>query len=72
MAEEQLMIADVYVLRNAIDGERSEHCENSGNGHRVRRRDTRAGTVSLNVPEAILQSSIALWTYVRTYQGVST
>ena len=51
MAAGLLMDADVDVLCNASYGERSEDRLNSRNGHRVRRRDTRAGTISLEVPK---------------------
>ena len=51
MAAELLMDADVDVLCNASYGERSEDRLNSRNGHRVRRWDTRAGTISLEVPK---------------------
>ncbi len=51
MAAELLMDADVDVLCNAGYGERSEDRENSRNGHRARRWDTRAGTISLDVPK---------------------
>lgn len=51
MAAELLMDADVDVICNAGYGERSEDRENSRNGHRVRRWDTRAGTISLDVPK---------------------
>jgi transposase-like protein len=51
MAAELLMDADVDVLCNAGYGERSENRENSRNGHRERRWDTRAGTISLDVPK---------------------
>jgi transposase-like protein len=51
MAAELLMDADVDVLCNAGYGERSDDRENSRNGHRARRWDTRAGTISLDVPK---------------------
>ena len=51
MAAELLMDADVDVLCNAAYGERTEARENSRNGHRERRWDTRAGTISLDVPK---------------------
>jgi transposase-like protein len=50
MAAELLMDADVDVLCNAGYGERSEARVNSRNGHRDRRWDTRAGTITLDVP----------------------
>jgi putative transposase len=51
MAAELLMDADVDVLCNAGYGERTADRENSRNGHRERRWDTRAGTISLDVPK---------------------
>ena len=51
MAAELLMDADVDVLCNAGYGERSDDRVNSRNGHRERRWDTRAGTISLDVPK---------------------
>jgi transposase-like protein len=51
MAAELLMDADVDVLCNAGYGERTDARENSRNGHRERRWDTRAGTISLDVPK---------------------
>lgn len=51
MAAELLMDADVDVLCNASYGERSPERVNSRNGHRERRWDTRAGTISLEVPK---------------------
>ncbi len=51
MAAELLMDADVGVLCNASYGERSEDRVNSRNGHRERRWDTRAGTITLDVPK---------------------
>lgn len=51
MAAELLMDADVDVLCNAGYGERSEARVNSRNGHRERRWDTRAGTITLDVPK---------------------
>jgi len=51
MAAELLMDADVDVLCNAGYGERTDARENSRNGHRGRRWDTRAGTISLDVPK---------------------
>ena len=51
MAAELLMDADVDVLCNAGYGERSEDRVNSRNGHRERRWDTRAGTITLEVPK---------------------
>lgn len=51
MAAELLMDADVDVLCNAGYGERSEDRLNRRNGHRERRWDTRAGTISLDIPK---------------------
>ena len=51
MAAELLMDADVDVLCNASYGERTDARENSRNGHRERRWDTRAGTITLDVPK---------------------
>jgi putative transposase len=51
MAAELLMDADVDLLCNAGYGERSENRVNSRNGHRVRRWDTRAGTINLEIPK---------------------
>jgi transposase-like protein len=51
MAAELLMDADVDVLCNASYGERSPDRVNSRNGHRERRWDTRAGTITLDVPK---------------------
>lgn len=51
MAAELLMDADVDVLCNASYGERTEARVNSRNGHRERRWDTRAGTITLEVPK---------------------
>ena len=51
MAAELLMDADVDLLCNASYGERSDERLNSRNGHRERRWDTRAGTISLDVPK---------------------
>jgi transposase-like protein len=51
MAAELLMDADVDVLCNAGYGERSDDRVNSRNGHRERRWDTRAGTISLDIPK---------------------
>jgi len=51
MAAELLMDAEVDVLCGAGYGERSEARVNSRNGHRRRRWDTRAGTVTLDVPK---------------------
>ena len=51
MAAELLMDADVDVLCNAGYGERSDDRLNSRNGHRERRWDTRAGTISLDIPK---------------------
>lgn len=51
MAAELLMDADVDVLCNAGYGERSNDRLNSRNGHRERRWDTRAGTISLDIPK---------------------
>jgi putative transposase len=51
MAAELLMDAEVDGLCGASYGERSENRINSRNGHRQRRWDTRAGTVSLEVPK---------------------
>jgi len=52
MAAELLMDADVDVLCHAGYGERSDDRVNSRNGHRERRWDTRAGTISLDIPKA--------------------
>ncbi len=51
MAAELLMDAEVDVVSNAGDGERTEAQVNSWNGHRDRRRDTRAGTITLAIPK---------------------
>jgi transposase-like protein len=51
MAAELLMDADVDMLCNAGYGERSDERVNSRNGHRQRRWDTRAGTISLEIPK---------------------
>ncbi len=51
MAAELLMDADVDVLCGAGYGERSIERVNSRNGHRVRRWDTRAGTINLEIPK---------------------
>ncbi len=51
MAAELLMDAEVDVLCGAGYGERSEARLNSRNGHRMRRWDTRAGTVELEIPK---------------------
>lgn len=51
MAAELLMDADVDVLCNADYGERTEERLNSRNGHRKRRWDTRAGTITLEIPK---------------------
>jgi len=51
MAAELLMDADVDVLCNASYGERTDARVNSRNGHRERRWDTRAGTITLEVPK---------------------
>ena len=51
MAAELLMDADVDVICNAGYNERSDDRLNSRNGHRARRWDTRAGTISLDIPK---------------------
>ena len=51
MAAELLMDADVDAICNAGYGERTPDRLNSRNGHRLRRWDTRAGTVTLEVPK---------------------
>jgi transposase-like protein len=51
MAAELLMDADVDVICNAGYNERSDDRQNSRNGHRARRWDTRAGTISLDIPK---------------------
>ena len=51
MAAELLMDADVDVLCNAGYGERTGERLNSRNGHRKRRWDTRAGTITLEIPK---------------------
>jgi putative transposase len=51
MAAELLMDAEVDVLCGAGYGERSDARVNSRNGHRERRWDTRAGTITLEVPK---------------------
>jgi transposase-like protein len=51
MAAELLMDCEVDVLCNAGYGERSDDRINSRNGHRERRWDTRAGTISLDIPK---------------------
>src|ERR1700691_1493433 len=51
MAAELLMDADVDLLCGAGYGERSENRVNCRNGHRVRRWDTRAGTINLEIPK---------------------
>ena len=48
---ELLMDAEVDVLCNAGYGERTEARVNSRNGHRDRRWDTRAGTITLEIPK---------------------
>ncbi len=51
VAAELLMDAEVDVLCGAGYGERSETRVNSRNGHRPRRWDTRAGTITLDIPK---------------------
>ena len=51
MAAELLMDADVDAICGAGYGERSEARVNSRNGHRERRWDTRAGTITLEIPK---------------------
>ena len=51
VAAELLMDAEVDQLCGAGYGERSEARLNSRNGHRVRRWDTRAGTIDLEIPK---------------------
>ena len=51
MAAELLMDAEADVLCAAGYGERTETRVNSRNGHRHRRWDTRAGTVTLDIPK---------------------
>ncbi len=51
MAAELLMDAEVDVLCGAGYGERTDARVNSRNGHRLRRWDTRAGTVTLEIPK---------------------
>ena len=51
MAAELLMDAEVDLVCAAGYGERSESRVNSRNGHRSRRWDTRAGTISLDIPK---------------------
>ena len=50
MAAELLMDAEVDVLCGASYGQRSDARVNSRNGHRRRRWDTRAGTITLDIP----------------------
>jgi len=51
MTAELLMDAEVDVACNAGYGERTEERVNSRNGHRERRWDTRAGTITLEIPK---------------------
>jgi putative transposase len=51
MAAELLMDADVDLLCGAGYNERSEDRVNSRNGHRGRRWDTRAGTITPEIPK---------------------
>jgi putative transposase len=51
MTAELLMDAEVDLACNAGYGERTEERVNSRNGHRARRWDTRAGTISLDIPK---------------------
>jgi len=51
MAAELLMDADVDVICNAGHNERSDDRQNSRNRHRARRWDTRAGTITLDIPK---------------------
>jgi putative transposase len=45
------LAADVDQLCDAAYGERTEDRVNSRNGHRDRRRDSRAGTMTLEIPK---------------------
>jgi len=45
------LAADVDLLCDASYGERTEDRVNSRNGHRDRRRDSRAGTIILEIPK---------------------
>ena len=51
MVAELLMDADVDVICSAGYNERSDDRQYSRNGHRARRWDTRAGTISLDIPK---------------------
>ncbi len=51
MTAELLMDAEVDVMCNAGYGERTEDRVNSRNGHRDRPRNTRAGTINLEIPK---------------------
>jgi putative transposase len=58
---DQLMGAEIDALCNAGYNERSEERENSRNGYRVRRWDTRAGTIDLKVPKLRTGSYFPEW-----------
>jgi transposase-like protein len=49
-AAQRLMDIEVAAVCGARHGERSPERENQRNGYRPRRWDTRAGTISLNIP----------------------
>ncbi len=51
LAEMVEMAADVDMVCHAGYGERTGDPVNSRNGHRGRRRDTRAGTITLETPK---------------------